>query len=51
MRWTTPVIQFARTLTSDYTLRGKTLRTGESVCLFYPSGNRDEKVFATYPNR
>jgi len=45
VRWTTPVIQFARTATRDYTLRNKTIRTGESVCLFYPSGNRDEEVF------
>ena len=45
IRWTTPVIQFARTATQDYELRGKTIRAGESVCLFYPSGNRDEEVF------
>ncbi len=45
VRWTTPVIQFARTATQDYELRGKTIRAGESVCLFYPSGNRDEEVF------
>jgi cholest-4-en-3-one 26-monooxygenase len=45
VRWTTPVIQFARTATRDYELRGKTIRTGESVCLFYGSGNRDEEVF------
>jgi cholest-4-en-3-one 26-monooxygenase len=46
VRWTTPVIQFARTATRDYELRGKTIRKGESVCLFYASGNRDEEVFA-----
>ena len=46
VRWTTPVIQFARTATRDYELRGKTIRAGQSVCLFYPSGNRDEEVFA-----
>jgi len=46
VRWTTPVIQFARTATADYELRGKTIRKGESVCLFYASGNRDEEVFA-----
>ena len=34
-----------RTATQDYELRGKTIRKGESVCLFYPSGNRDEDVF------
>jgi cholest-4-en-3-one 26-monooxygenase len=45
VRWTTPVIQFARTATADYELRGKTIRAGESVCLFYASGNRDEEVF------
>ncbi len=45
VRWTTPVIQFGRTATRDYELRGKTIRAGESVCLFYPSGNRDEEVF------
>ncbi|MFI5395274.1 MAG: cytochrome P450 [Candidatus Binatia bacterium] len=45
VRWTTPVIQFARTATRDYALRGKTIRTGQSVCLFYASGNRDEEVF------
>jgi cholest-4-en-3-one 26-monooxygenase len=46
VRWITPVIQFSRTATQDYQLRGKTIRTGESVCLFYASGNRDEEVFA-----
>ncbi|HXQ21309.1 MAG TPA: cytochrome P450 [Candidatus Acidoferrales bacterium] len=45
VRWTTPVIQFARTATRDYPLRGKTIRAGQSVCLFYASGNRDEDVF------
>jgi cytochrome P450 len=45
VRWTTPVIQFARTATSDYPLRGRTIRAGQSVCLFYPSANRDEEVF------
>ena len=45
VRWTTPVIQFARTATGDYPLRGKTIRQGESVCLYYPSGNRDEEIF------
>jgi cytochrome P450 len=45
VRWTTPVIQFARTATQDYRLRGTTIRKGQSVCLFYASGNRDEEVF------
>ncbi len=46
VRWTTPVIQFSRTATRDYELRGKTIRSGQAVCLFYASGNRDEEVFA-----
>ena len=45
VRWTTPVIQFARTTTRDYTLRGTVIRQGQSACLFYASANRDEDVF------
>jgi cytochrome P450 len=45
VRWTTPVIQFCRTATEDYELRGQKIRAGQSCCLFYPSGNRDEEVF------
>jgi len=45
VRWTTPVIQFCRTATRDYELRGQMIRAGQSACLFYPSGNRDEEVF------
>jgi len=45
VRWTTPVIQFCREATSDQVVRGQTIRKGESVCLFYASGNRDEDVF------
>jgi cytochrome P450 len=45
VRWTTPVIQFSRTATRDYPLRGQTIRAGQNVCLFYPSANRDEEVF------
>jgi cytochrome P450 len=45
VRYTTPVIQFARTATEDTEIRGQKIKAGESVCLFYPSGNRDEEVF------
>lgn len=45
VRWTAPVIQFCRTATQDYELRGQTIRAGESACLFYPSACRDEEVF------
>jgi len=46
VRWTSPVIQFARTATEDTEIRGQKIKAGESVCLFYPSANRDEEVFA-----
>ena len=45
MRWTTPVIQFCRTTTEDFELRGQKIRAGQSLCLFYPSANRDEEIF------
>jgi cholest-4-en-3-one 26-monooxygenase len=45
VRWTTPVIQFARTATEDTEIRGEKIKAGQSVCLFYPSANRDEEVF------
>ena len=46
VRWTTPVIQFCRTATEDLELRGQKIRAGDNLCLFYPSANRDEEVFA-----
>jgi len=45
IRWSTPVAQFSRTATADYALRGKTIRKGDTVGLFYASANRDEDVF------
>lgn len=44
-RWTAPVIQFCRTATEDFELRGQTIRANESMCLLYPSANRDEDAF------
>jgi len=45
IRWTTPVAQFSRTATRDYELRGKHIRKGDALCLFYASANFDEEVF------
>ena len=45
VRWTTPIIHFARTASQDVELRGKTIKQGDAVALFYPSANRDEEVF------
>ena len=43
--WITPVRHFQRTSAQDYELRGKTIREGEVVTLWYPSANRDEEIF------
>ncbi len=45
VRWTAPVIQFCRTPVEDVEIHGKRIRAGDSLCLFYPSANRDEDVF------
>jgi len=45
VRWTSPIIHFGRTATEDYELRGKKIREGDTLALFYPSANRDEDVF------
>ena len=45
LRWTSPVIQFARTATADVELHGQQIKAGDTVGVFYPSANRDEAVF------
>jgi cytochrome P450 len=46
VRWTSPVIQFCRTPLADVEIRGQRIAAGESLCLLYPSANRDEDAFA-----
>ncbi|MBG0812742.1 cytochrome P450 [Planomonospora sp. ID82291] len=46
VRYSTPVIQFRRTLTRDHSMNGMDYRRGDKVLLFYNSANRDESVFA-----
>jgi cholest-4-en-3-one 26-monooxygenase len=45
VRWTSPIIHFARAASCDYELRGKQIKKGDALALFYPSANRDEDVF------
>lgn len=45
VRWTSPVNYMKRQATSDYELRGQTIKAGEELVLFYCSANRDEDVF------
>jgi cytochrome P450 len=46
LRWSPPVMYFRRTVQRETELRGVRLRAGDKVCLYYPSANRDEEVFA-----
>jgi cytochrome P450 len=42
IRWTTPVQHFIRSATTDYELRGQTIRKGDLLYISYLSANRDE---------
>jgi len=44
-RWATPVRHFLRTAACDTVVGGQPIAAGESVCLVYLSGNRDEEAF------
>ncbi|WP_119731903.1 MULTISPECIES: cytochrome P450 [Thermomonospora] len=45
VRYSSPIIQFRRTLTRDHVLNGHPLKAGDKVVLFYPAANRDPEVF------
>ena len=45
LRWTSPVVHFARTVTQDTEVSGVTMKAGETLAMWYPSANRDEDVF------
>lgn len=45
VRWVTPVRHFCRTATADTLVGGQHIAAGESVVLFFGSGNRDEQAF------
>jgi cytochrome P450 len=45
LRFVSPVRNFARIAVADTEIRGKQIRAGEGVALFYGSANRDEEVF------
>ncbi|OHU95660.1 cytochrome P450 [Mycobacterium talmoniae] len=45
VRWSTPVIAFARHALVDTEVAGTPIKAGEKVALFYCSANRDEAVF------
>ncbi|HMO54835.1 MAG TPA: cytochrome P450 [Tepidiformaceae bacterium] len=45
LRWTSPLHHMSRTATADVELRGKTIREGDRVIMWYLSVNRDEDIF------
>ena len=45
IRWQTPLAYMRRTATRDTALRGKTIKAGDKLAMWYVSGNRDESVF------
>jgi cytochrome P450 len=45
IRFVSPVVQFRRTATTDVELGGQQIRAGDKVVVWYPSANRDDRVF------
>ncbi|MAG30809.1 MAG: hypothetical protein CL908_07970 [Deltaproteobacteria bacterium] len=45
LRWTSPVVHFARTPIEDFELAGTKIKAGQDVGIWYPSANRDSEVF------
>lgn len=45
LRWVSPVHHMARTVTRDAEIRGKTLKAGDRLIMWYGSVNRDEDIF------
>jgi cytochrome P450 len=44
IRWQTPLAHMRRTAVEDVEFRGKTIKAGDKVVMWYVSGNRDEEV-------
>ncbi|MBS0384355.1 MAG: cytochrome P450 [Proteobacteria bacterium] len=44
IRWQTPLAYMRRTALEDVELRGKTIKKGDKVVMWYVSGNRDDEV-------
>ncbi|MDF2730460.1 MAG: putative cytochrome hydroxylase [Acidimicrobiia bacterium] len=45
LRSSSVTMHFRRTATEDVVLRGRTIRSGDRVVMWYPSANHDEEVF------
>jgi cytochrome P450 len=49
MRWVSPVRHMVRTSTEDIELRGKQIKAGDNITLWFPAANRDPEIFGN-PN-
>ncbi len=45
MRWVSPVRHMLRTATEDVELRGRHIRAGDAIALWFPAANRDPEAF------
>ena len=45
IRWQTPLAHMRRTALEDVEFRGKIIKKGDRVVMWYVSGNRDEEIF------
>ncbi|HWE56250.1 MAG TPA: cytochrome P450 [Acidimicrobiales bacterium] len=45
IRWSSPILNMRRTVTTEHERHGQILAEGDQVLLMYPSANRDERVF------
>jgi cytochrome P450 len=43
IRWQSPVAHMARTALEDHEIRGKKIRAGDKIAMWYVSGNRDDE--------
>jgi cytochrome P450 len=50
IRWQTPLAYMRRTALEDVQLRGKTIKKGDKVAMWYVSGNRDDEVISDPDN-
>jgi cytochrome P450 len=46
LRWVAPIVYMRRTASIDVEMHGKSIKAGDRLALFYPSANRDERVFS-----
>jgi cytochrome P450 len=44
IRWQTPLAHMRRTALEDVEFRGKTIKKGDKIVMWYVSGNRDEEI-------